>query len=586
MIKPICQSAVALTVLSLLTGCVDDSYNLSDVDTTTRVNINDLVLPVNIDPVTLGDVISIDPDSRIQSVSIGGKEFYALVQKGDFKSEPIDIAGVTATPTAINPSHETLERLLDTGQSLSRRAPSDAYIFPIREVGDYFTYSSINVDEAIVSLTHVTTAPFRFTLDLDIDDPASSIISMTFFDMVIRAPKGLDAKPSVGTYDPASGYWRVPRVEVTGNHATVALLATGIDTRAAGVAIRPDRTLDFSSEFHIESGYVDIVPAGGVFRNEAELTVYYGLDEFEIRDFDGEARYALDGIAIDPVSLTDIPDFLKGEDTEIEIANPQIYFSMNNPVAGIPLECSTGLRLTAGRAGAPDIVYSLDNPVTIGYAKGESGPYNFVLSPSEAGLDVPSEFASGLEWQKFSSLGSLLKAPSAWSVRGLPDNISIDLVDAGIPVQRVSEFHIPAQLPAADGRYELLAPLALNDGSRIVYTEVRDGWNDEDLDALTITKLEVTAHAVNNCPVDIQLTLYPVGTEGELTGVKVESNTVKAGSETDLVITMTGEVRHLDGMRIVAVLEAGVDAEPIAPSQTLVLDDIRARVTGYYEKEF
>ncbi len=115
---------------------------------------------------------------------------------------------------------------------------------------------------------------------------------------------------------------------------------------------------------------------------------------------------------------------------------------------------------------------------------------------------------------------------------------------------------------------------------------MRDGWNDEDLDALTITKLEVTAHAVNNCPVDIQLTLYPVGTEGEQTGVKVESNTVKAGSETDLVITMTGEVRHLDGMRIVAVLEAGAGAEPIAPSQTLVLDDIRARVTGYYEKEF
>lgn len=364
MIKPLYQSAVALAALSLLTGCIDDSYDLSDVDTTTRVNINDLVLPVNIDPVTLGDVISIDPDSKIQTVSIGGKEFYALVQKGDFNSEPVAISGVAASPTTIDPSHETLERLLDTGQSLSRRNPGEAYIFPIREVGDFFSYSSLNVDDAIVSLTHVTTAPFRFTLELEIDDPASSIISMSFFDMVIRAPKGLDAEPSVGTYDPSSGYWRVPRVEVTGNRASVSLVATGIDTRAAGVVIRPDRTLDFSSEFHIESGYVDIVPEGGVFRNEAELTVYYGLDEFEIRDFDGEVRYALDGIAIDPVSLTDIPDFLKGEDTEIEIANPQIYFSMNNPVAGIPLECSTGLRLTAGRAGAPDLVYSLDNPVT------------------------------------------------------------------------------------------------------------------------------------------------------------------------------------------------------------------------------
>ncbi|MDE6392815.1 MAG: hypothetical protein K2L59_06090 [Muribaculaceae bacterium] len=586
MIKPLYQSAVALAALSLLTGCIDDSYDLSDVDTTTRVNINDLVIPVNIDPVTLGDVISIDPDSKIQTVSIGGKDFYALVQKGNFSSEPIAIAGVTASPTTVNPSHETLERLIDTGQSVSRRAPGESYIFPIREVGDYFSYSSLNVDDAIVSLSHVTTAPFRFTLDLEIDDPTSSIISMSFLDMVIRAPKGLDAEPSVGTYDPASGYWRVPRVDVTGNHASAVLVATGIDTSAAGVVIRPDRTLDFNSEFHIESGYVDIVPSGGVFRNEAELTVYYGLDEFEIRDFDGEVRYSLDGIHIAPVSLADIPDFLKGDETEIAIANPQIYFSMNNPVAGIPLECSTGLRLTAGRIGAPDLVYDLDSPVKIGYAKGESGPYNFVLSPSDSGLDVPSEFASGLEWCRFSSLGSLLKTPSGWSVRGLPDNISIDLVDAGIPVQRVSGFSIPAQLPAADGRYELLAPLALNDGSRIVYTDVRDGWNDEDLDAITITKLEVTAHAVNNCPVDIQLTLYPITTDGDVSGVRLESNTVKAGSETDLVISMTGEVRHLDGIRIVAVLEAGAGEEPLAPSQTLQLDDIRARVTGFYEKEF
>ena len=101
MIKPLYQSAVALAALSLLTGCIDDSYDLSDVDTTTRVNINDLVLPVNIDPVTLGDVISIDPDSKIQTVSIGGKEFYALVQKGDFNSEPVAISGVAARQPSI-----------------------------------------------------------------------------------------------------------------------------------------------------------------------------------------------------------------------------------------------------------------------------------------------------------------------------------------------------------------------------------------------------------------------------------------------------------------------------------------------------
>ena len=62
-----------------LTACVDDNYDLSDIDTTTRVSINDLVVPANIDDVTLGDIITFDEESRIRAVTIDGKTFYALV---------------------------------------------------------------------------------------------------------------------------------------------------------------------------------------------------------------------------------------------------------------------------------------------------------------------------------------------------------------------------------------------------------------------------------------------------------------------------------------------------------------------------
>lgn len=61
--------------LPLLAGCVNDDYDLSDIDTTTRVSVNDLILPVNIDAITLGDVISVDEDSRIKPVIINGQEF-------------------------------------------------------------------------------------------------------------------------------------------------------------------------------------------------------------------------------------------------------------------------------------------------------------------------------------------------------------------------------------------------------------------------------------------------------------------------------------------------------------------------------
>lgn len=584
MIKSLHCYVATVPMLLLLTSCIDDNYDLSDVDTTSRINVNDLVLPVNIDPIRLGDVIEIDDESRIQVVNLNDKEFYALVQNGSFVSDPIEIDGVKAVPDPLNPTRETLERLIADNSSF--RAPSGEFIFPINEVGNYFSYNSIDIDEAIVSLRRVETAPFRFSFKLEVEDPNVTIASMYFKDMVIRAPKGLVATPSTGTYDARTGYWRIPRVDVAGNHTEISLLATGIDMAVAGITIRPDRSLDFESEFHIESGFIDIEPLSPNFRDEVVFIVSYDLDEFEIKSFDGEVRYALEGIDIAPVELRGIPDFLKGDETEIEIANPQIYLQINNPVASVPLNCSTGLRLTANRDGMPSLPFDLDNAVEIGFGRGESGPYNFVLSPSDENLDVPEVFAADLDWYRFSTLGSLLHAPAEWSVKGLPRSIDIDLVNPGIPVQSVTAFNIPRKLPAAEGKYQLMAPLALDEGSRIIYSEIRDGWNDDDIDGITVTDLQLTAHAVNRCPASIQLTIYPLDKDGNLIDAAVRSTTVAAESESDLVITMQGEVSHLDGIRIVAELAAGGEAVALTPNQTLTLDNIKARVSGYYEKEF
>lgn len=584
MIKSLHCYVATVLMLLLLTSCIDDNYDLSDVDTTSRINVNDLVLPVNIDPIRLGDVIEIDDESRILVVNLNGKEFYALVQNGSFVSDPIEIDGVKAVPDPLNPTRETLERLIADNSSF--RAPSGEFIFPINEVGNYFSYNSIDIDEAIVSLRRVETAPFRFSFKLEVEDPNVTIASMYFKDMVIRAPKGLVATPSTGTYDARTGYWRIPRVDVAGNHTEISLLATGIDMAVAGITIRPDRSLDFESEFHIESGFIDIEPLSPNFRDEVVFIVSYDLDEFEIKSFDGEVRYALEGIDIAPVELKGIPDFLKGDETEIEIANPQIYLQINNPVASVPLNCSTGLRLTANRDGMPSLPFDLDNAVEIGFGRGESGPYNFVLSPSDENLDVPEVFAADLDWYRFSTLGSLLHAPAEWSVKGLPRSIDIDLVNPGIPVQSVTAFNIPRKLPAAEGKYQLMAPLALDEGSRIIYSEIRDGWNDDDIDGITVTDLQLTAHAVNRCPASIQLTIYPLDKNGNLIDAAVRSTTVAAESESDLVITMQGEVSHLDGIRLVAELAAGGEAVALTPNQTLTLDNIKARVSGYYEKEF
>lgn len=41
-----------------LTGCIDKDYDLSDIDTNVRVEVDDLVVPVNLDAITLSNILT------------------------------------------------------------------------------------------------------------------------------------------------------------------------------------------------------------------------------------------------------------------------------------------------------------------------------------------------------------------------------------------------------------------------------------------------------------------------------------------------------------------------------------------------
>ena len=576
--------AFALPAGILLTGCTDDNYDLSDIDTTSRIKVDNLTIPVNIDPIKLGDVIKLESESKFQSVEINGQEFYALVHDGSFKSEDISIAGVKATPTPISETRDPLYRIIGEASS-KRRAAENVYKFGIKEIGNQFSYNAFNIDDAIVSLDAVTTEPFTFGISLEIIDEASTISSLSFEDLVISVPKGLEATPSIGTYEPSAGLWKIPRADVIGNKISESLKVTGIDMITAGVKILEDRSLDFHSQFIIQSGFVDVVPNTPDFRDEVILAVNYGLSEFEITSFTGQIHYELEGLNIDPVSLGSIPTFLQGDKTNLEIANPQIYLEVNNPVAQVPLECSTGMTITALRTDSPSIPFSLPSPIILAEGVSPVAMQKFVLSPSDKDL-----VKHGYSWQSYPSLGSILTTPDSQEfngVKGLPGSLSITFDNPSVPTQRVENFKLPQEFSRVTGNYEIIAPLALKDGSYIYYTEVRDGWYDDDLKDLTISALTITAHAVNNVPANIELTVYPLDINGNtINGAEIKSNIVKSESEGDLTIQLTGEIKDLDGIRIEAKIESTGNEEPLSSSQTLDLTDIRAKVSGYYDRKF
>ena len=90
----------------LLTGCIDNGYDLTDIDTTSEIKVNDLTLPVNLAPVTLSDIIAVgeNEDDKVKEVTINGKTFYAVEETGSFSSDPLRIDPFSAAPDPIYPT--------------------------------------------------------------------------------------------------------------------------------------------------------------------------------------------------------------------------------------------------------------------------------------------------------------------------------------------------------------------------------------------------------------------------------------------------------------------------------------------------
>ncbi len=582
---------VALSLVSA--GCVDSGYDLSDIDTTTRIEVKDLVLPINIDAITLSDIIEIDEDSKIKTITIGGDEFYALSEEGDFDSEEIVVEKITAEPPILSPTSRTLEQVIDEQKPSHRNAPSaDSRNYRILNMGNDFSYDAGKIDEAISEVTSVKTEPMRFHVHLDATDVEDCADKIYFSDLKIAMPKGLTATTSVGSYDKASGVWTISRCEVAGTTYDAYLTSTAVDLAANGCRVLPDHTLRFDSEFRVLDGLLTIEPqrVNGVAKSlpmTMEFCASYKLDPMTADSFCGVINYHLDGLDIAPVQMSDIPDFLSGPETNLELANPQIYLNFNNPVAARGLECSGGLTLSSLRVDEPTLSFSSDSYFTIGHDRGVDGPYNIVLAPDDKSLSVPDGFGERLRFVPFTTLGGLLAAPEGSGVHGLPSEIKISVDNPQIPSQPVTDFMLGVNIPGVKGRYELVAPLALKKGSMIVYTDTEDGWNDEDVDAITITRLSASLKVTNSCPLDAELVAYPIDVNGNrIPGVEVKSQTIPANStDAPVTIEMSGVITHLDGVTFEArVMTEGFDA-PLSPSQSITLKEIRARVSGYYEKE-
>ena len=580
------------SALLLLTGCMDDKYDLSDIDTTTQLKVNDLVIPVNIASLTLDNVMDIDendPDATIKYVEVGGKKYFAIEKSGDFHASPTKVEEVVADkPSDIEPIEQDLtgEPVVTTG--MPRKAPGTSMKYQINEDKTDFTYDMKDVDEAIESVEVIKMQREKLLINVELVSPdvLQTADFVEFSDLDIKLPMGMTAVCKDGTQE--DNILHVPYLKGTGNRATLLIEADAIDLTEQygpnGIEVK-DSNFKYASEIGVVKGDLTVHPKSlsTEIPGSIHFTMTYDLSGFIISEFDGRINYKAEIDNIDPVELSDLPDFLAGEETNLIMNNPQIVLTVNNPLWANQVGCKSGLTISSLREDGSVKTESMAEPFSIGYDKKE-GPYTIVVAPRpDDAINVTGTNRSNYE---FPGLRNILAG------NGLPQKLEIQLSNNSMPDPRVQgnaiNFQLGKELGEINGEYVFTTLLALDDGSKIVYETTEDGWNDEDVDAIDISHFTVNASANTNLPCAVTLTMRPLDTEGKeiaITNPEDAKTIIPAYAENVPVnITLAGDIRHLDGIRIIAIVN-DFNGDTMMPDQNIELKDVRVKVTGTYTKE-
>lgn len=545
----------------LMSGCVDDSYDLENIDTTMRFEVKDLTLPLNLGPVEFDDLVDLTDEECVEIIN--GE--YVLVKTGDFTSDAINIKSIVTRPNVSSqPPVESVPILANV-------------TIPVSHAALNFDYTYYGVDKYIVDL-------YSGTLDFDIEISISASqggrgVPCVYHDLKLGVPAGL-----YGEYDGQKiGEGDEPYIFLNGDHVaadgTLSVVYHVTDFNCAAGHVEFDkttRTFRYAGSVSLESGSVTPTTGDG---SMGEIAVSFNLGELEVKTFNGEVYYELENLDVESIELNDLPDVLTDPETNIGLKNPQIYLSLSNPLSDYDVKATAGLDIRQMRNNVTTERAFLPSRLMV---QGVAGQQQFCLSPSrpEAFYD---QFPNS-SWYEMRNLGNILKG------KGLPQQLLIDFVSPRMEQTTVNNFALGQDLGEVRGTYTFYAPLQFTDDSRVIYTDTQGGWglgSDEDLE---ITRLTIAAHVVSDLPVTVTLEAEPIDENGnpifntDGTPVTVTPATIAANTASDVKIELTGSIRNIDGMRYTVRLLAGQDATVLKPTMHLSLSNLKAIVSGYYEQ--
>lgn len=422
-----------------------------------------------------GDILQPDAATRV----------YHLTKKDDINVEPTTVKEVTIDETTTNLSSTEIVNATSSSSSSSNVEVSA----PVTTSGD-FEAKSNNIDEALKELGALYAKTpvdlnlkidFTNTGDLSFTKVKANKLKIVFPDYIVfKAEEGIQGHELIldgqVLSEDGSSYSRTLKVE-------------GYEfSKNPGSGEKPvDGTLTIVGEISMEG---DVITSGISGSGTLSLVPTAVLGEMTINSVNGVIQPNIKAETTN-IELNDLPDFLKDEETRLDITNPVILLIANNPLE-TPVEVDA-------------VLTPMKNNTQIEGKKVEIGSgYDkdpVKLTPGDNVIALSRTGESSLEGVtanvKVEDMNNLLET--------IPDDIEVDLQ----PVVRYEEYYtaelgIAYEMPSS---YEVDVPLSFEQGLNIVYNDSIQDLNKDlnDLDKVGLKNVKVILSVDNAIPLKLQL---------------------------------------------------------------------------------
>lgn len=516
-----------------------------------------------------GDILQPDATTRV----------YHLTKKDDINVEPTTVKEVTVGATTTD--LESIEIVNNTGVSFSEPEVSA----DITTSGD-FEATANDIDEALKelgSLRAKTPVDLNLTIDFNIsggnltfNQVKANKLKLVFPDYIVfKEDEGIQDNELILDEEVLS---------VNGSSYTRTLKVEGYKfSDAAGSGMKPNAEGSLTIEGNI-SMEGDVVTSGISGTGALALVPKAVLEEMNINSVTGVIQPNIEAETT-KIELNDLPDFLKDEDTRLDITNPVILLKADNPL-------ETDVEIDAVLTPKKNNVNIEGHEVKIGTGYGQNKvaliPGTNIIALSRTG-DCSIEGVT--ENIKVEDINNLLET--------IPDDIDVNLQ----PIVRNENYYNAElgkeyDLPAS---YEVDVPLSFEQGLNIVYNDSVQDLNKDlnDLDKVSLKNAKIMLSVDNAIPLKLQLKAENVQIKdvygNELTAVKktmeedkqyvTESTDGEKPATSELVLSLTSDdtafLSKIDRIcfKITAV-PGSATGVPLKDTQWLKVTSVKLSVPG------